>query len=43
MFKNNIQARKVVVQGNKGSYTIPVKFLKQQPLKQEKLYQEYWA
>lgn len=42
MFKNNMQPKKVIVQGKKGSYTIPVKFLKQQPVKQEKLYKEYW-
>lgn len=42
MFKNNPTSKKVVVQGKKGSYNIPVKFLKQQPVKQEKLYKEYW-
>ena len=43
MFKNNSQDKRIVVQGKKGSYTVPTKFLKQQPIKQEKLYQEYWA
>lgn len=41
MFKQS-STKKVVVQGKKGSYNIPVKFLKQQPIKQEKLYKEYW-
>lgn len=39
---SNMQPKKIVVQGKKGSYNIPVKFLKQQPVKQEKLYKEYW-
>lgn len=43
MFKSNGQPKKVVVQGKKGSYNVPIKFLKQEPLKQEKLYQEYWT
>lgn len=38
----NTQVKKIVVQGKKGSYSIPVKFLKQQPVKQEKLYKEFW-
>ena len=42
MFKNNSETNKVIVQGKKGSYNIPVKFLKQQPVEQEKLYEEYW-
>ena len=42
MFKNNSETIKVIVQGKKGSCNIPVKFLKQQPVKQEKLYKEYW-
>lgn len=42
MFKNNLQNKQIVVQGKKGSYTIPVKTLKQHPVKQEKLYKEYW-
>lgn len=40
--KNSMQTKKIVVQGKKGSYNIPVKFLKQQPVKQEKLYKEFW-
>lgn len=42
MFKSNAQPKKVVVQGKKGSYNVPVKFLKQQPVRQEKLYEEFW-
>lgn len=47
MFKSNGHPKKVVVQGKKGSYNVPVKFLKQQPVstetvKQEKLYEEFW-
>lgn len=34
--------KSVTVVGKKGRYTIPVKFLKQHPVKQEKLYKEYW-
>lgn len=41
MFKSTNNKRVVVV-GKKGSYAIPSKLLKQQPIKQEKLYQEYW-
>lgn len=40
--RSNMQAKKIFVQGKKGSYSIPAKFLKQQPVKQEKLYKEYW-
>ena len=44
MWKTNVKPiqQRIVVQGKKGSYTIPVKFLKQQPVKQEKLYEEFW-
>lgn len=42
MYKINSTSKKVVVQGKKGSYNVPVKFLKQQPVKQEKLYEEFW-
>lgn len=48
MYKINSTSKKVVVQGKKGSYNIPIKFLKQQPVstetvEQEKLYKEYWG
>ena len=44
MWKTNVKPiqQRIVVQGKKGSYNIPVKFLKQQYVKQEKLYKEYW-
>ena len=42
MFKNNFQDKRIVIQGKKGSYNIPVKFLNQQPVRQEKLYEEFW-
>ena len=41
MFKQNV-TKKVVVQGKKGSYNIPAKFLNQPPIKQENLYKEFW-
>lgn len=34
--------QRIVVQGKKGSYNIPVKLLKQQQVKQEALWKEYW-
>lgn len=42
MFKNNFQDKRIVVQGKKGSYSISVKLLNQQPVKQEILWKEYW-
>lgn len=42
MFKSTNNKR-VVVAGKKGSYSIPVKLLQKQPIKQEKLYAEYWS
>lgn len=42
MLKTTTQNKRIVVKGEKGSYTIPSKLLKQQPVKQERLYQEYW-
>lgn len=41
MFKSTSNKRVVVV-GKKGSYSFPTKLLQKQPIKQEKLYQEYW-
>ena len=44
MFKSNGHPKKVVVQGKKGSYSIPVKALKSpSPPKQESLWKEYWT
>lgn len=42
MLKTTTQNKRIVVKGKKGSYNVPVKFLKQQPVRQEKLYKEYW-
>lgn len=42
MFKQTSASKQIVVQGKKGSYTLPTKLLKQIPVKQEKLYEEYW-
>ena len=42
MLKTTTQNKRIVVKGKKGSYTIPSKLLKQQSVKQEKLYEEYW-
>ena len=38
----NTTNKRIVVQGKRGSYNIPSKLLKQQPIKQEKLYEEFW-
>ena len=44
MFKQNVETKKIVVQGKKGSYSIPVKALKSpSPPKQESLWKEYWT
>ena len=44
MFKQNVETKKIVVHGKKGSYSIPVKALKApQPSKQESLWKEYWT
>ena len=44
MFKQNVETKKIVVQGKKGSYSIPVKALKApQPPKQESFWKEYWT
>ena len=44
MWKTNMKPiqQRIVVQGKKGSYNIPMKLLKQQPVKQETLWKEYW-
>ena len=44
MWKTNVKPiqQRIVVQGKKGSYSVPVKFLQKQPIKQEKLWKEYW-
>lgn len=42
MLKQNVETKKIVAQGKRGSYNIPSKLLKQQPIKQEKLYEEFW-
>lgn len=42
MLKSNALNNRIVVQGKKGSYNIPVKLLKRQPIAQEKLYEEFW-
>lgn len=39
---SNMQAKKIVVQGKKGSYSIPVKALMLSKVKQQYLYEEYW-
>ena len=40
----NTTNKRIVVQGKKGSYSIPVKALKApQPSKQESLWKEYWT
>lgn len=39
---SNMQAKKIVVQGKKGSYSIPVKVLMLPKVKQQYLYEEYW-
>lgn len=41
MFKSTNNKR-VVVAGKKGSYSVPAKLLQKQPIKQEKLYEEFW-
>lgn len=38
----NISEKRIVVQGKKGSYSFPMKLLQKQPIKQEKLWKEYW-
>ena len=38
----NTNNKRVVVVGNKGSYSVPVKLLQKQPIKQERLYEEFW-
>lgn len=35
-------SKKIVVQGKKGSYNIPVKVLMLPKVKQQYLYEEYW-
>jgi hypothetical protein len=42
MFKNNFQDKRIVVQGKKGSYNVPVKALMLPKVKQQHLYEEYW-
>ena len=40
----NATNKRIVVQGKKGSYSIPVKALKSpNPPKQESLWKEYWT
>lgn len=39
---SNMQAKKIVVQGKKGSYSIPAKVLTLSKIKQQYLYEEYW-
>lgn len=40
---SNMQAKKIVVQGKKGSYSIPAKaLLLLSKVKQQYLYEEYW-
>ena len=44
MFKQSVETKKIVVQGKKGSYSIPVKALEARwPPKQESLWKEYWT
>ena len=42
MFKNNFQDKRIVVQGKKGSYNVPVKAPMLPKVKQQHLYEEYW-
>ena len=42
MYKINSTSKKVVVQGKKGSYNVPVKALMLPKVKQQHLYEEYW-
>lgn len=39
---SNMQTKKIVVQGKKGSYSIPVEALMSSKVKQQYLYEEYW-